>query len=418
MSSKAIKKNGNVQESKLTVMRDTDADANAFGNMVALCLVFYVLQNVIVSYLDTGSVGDLTLLSTMGRSLETMFLLFAVELVLSFSVVILVKFAALRFISFALAYWLHFLALAVELAVPTYAVLAYTDVNTLPVPQATFVMVEMIIMAMKMHSYAYIRCNVLTRSEREQNDDKNKETKKIDRSCERVTCGNFFYFLAAPTLCYDLDYERSARINWRRVAWLLFAMFITFIVMYHLVSSAVMPTIVAHYEANFVELTLRLLLPVFVLYLLLFFFVFELVLNAAAELTRFADRTFYHEWWRSTVYSEFAVRWNVPINRFLRVHIFNRSLADSGSRTRATLLTFAISALAHELLLMVIFRMLAPPWCIILIGVQVGTIYAGRILRLKGTLLGNIIFWFGQVVGTSLLFILYARSYQYSLLTR
>jgi len=44
--------------------------------------------------------------------------------------------------------------------------------------------------------------------------------------------------------------------------------------------------------------------------LLAFFLVFEVILNAIAEVTRFADRRFYADWWNSTGFDEFSRKWN------------------------------------------------------------------------------------------------------------
>ena len=51
---------------------------------------------------------------------------------------------------------------------------------------------------------------------------------------------------------------------------------------------------------------LRLIIPFTTMWLLTFFIIFECILNAAAEMTRFGDRQFYSDWWNSTTFDEFS----------------------------------------------------------------------------------------------------------------
>jgi hypothetical protein len=50
----------------------------------------------------------------------------------------------------------------------------------------------------------------------------------------------------------------------------------------------------------------HLIVPFTVLWIIIFFIVFECILNAVAELTFFGDREFYQDWWNSTTFDEFA----------------------------------------------------------------------------------------------------------------
>ena len=59
-------------------------------------------------------------------------------------------------------------------------------------------------------------------------------------------------------------------------------------------------------------------LPLQVLSILLFFTTFDCVTGAAAEVTGFADRFSYADWWASTTFAEFARRWNRPVGDWLR----------------------------------------------------------------------------------------------------
>jgi len=50
-------------------------------------------------------------------------------------------------------------------------------------------------------------------------------------------------------------------------------------------------------DISSLEMWIRLILPVFILWMVLFYVLFELVLNICAELIRFGDRHFYLDWW-------------------------------------------------------------------------------------------------------------------------
>ena len=52
----------------------------------------------------------------------------------------------------------------------------------------------------------------------------------------------------------------------------------------------------------FAETVSSLLFPFMITFLLVFLVIFEYVLGAFSEITRFADRKFYSDWWNSYVY--------------------------------------------------------------------------------------------------------------------
>jgi hypothetical protein len=64
----------------------------------------------------------------------------------------------------------------------------------------------------------------------------------------------------------------------------------------------------------------------------------------------FADRHFYSDWWNSCDWLEFSREWNIPVHHFFRRHVYSASRSFL-SRPLATVLTFVISALAHELVM-------------------------------------------------------------------
>lgn len=71
-------------------------------------------------------------------------------------------------------------------------------------------------------------------------------------------------------------------------------------------------------ERDVVTSFFEAVLPLHALSILLFFSTFVGVVGASAELTGYADRFAYSEWWSSTTFSEFARRWNKPVGDWLR----------------------------------------------------------------------------------------------------
>lgn len=80
-----------------------------------------------------------------------------------------------------------------------------------------------------------------------------------------------------------------------------------------------------------------------------------------AELSFFADREFYQDWWNSTSWDQFSRRWNKPVYTFLLRHVYASSMTGWRlSRWSATLVTFFLSALCHELVMAVVSKKIRP----------------------------------------------------------
>ena len=78
-----------------------------------------------------------------------------------------------------------------------------------------------------------------------------------------------------------------------------------------------------------------------------------------AELTYFADRSFYDAWWNSVTWDQFARDWNRPVHNFLLRHVYHSSIsAMKVNKHTATLITFFLSACVHELVMWCIFKKL------------------------------------------------------------
>ncbi len=55
-----------------------------------------------------------------------------------------------------------------------------------------------------------------------------------------------------------------------------------------------------------------MIIPFTLVWIIVFFILFECILNGIAEITFFDDREFYQDWWNSTTFDEFARKvWRV-----------------------------------------------------------------------------------------------------------
>ena len=128
---------------------------------------------------------------------------------------------------------------------------------------------------------------------------------------QNLTLFNYVDFVFCPTLCYELEYPRTQKINWVELFWktlavfgCIFLMTITseeFIVPVLNESASRLEGVTKWFDMGLIlaETTSMLLFPFMVTFLLVFLVIFEYILGAFAEITYFADRHFYSDWWNS-----------------------------------------------------------------------------------------------------------------------
>jgi len=156
--------------------------------------------------------------------------------------------------------------------------------------------------------------------------DENKISPKKHAYPDNVNWGNFIYFICAPTLIYQLSYPRNKKF---RLGYFIRKSVYTmagFLAAYIIISDWLLPLLEKAPQLQFYEMLLNLIEIVFYLFIILFYTVWEQFLNVFAEMTLFADREFYRDWWNSTCYYEFQERWDRPISDFLQVHVYEKLL--------------------------------------------------------------------------------------------
>ncbi|KAF2108324.1 MBOAT, membrane-bound O-acyltransferase family-domain-containing protein [Lophiotrema nucula] len=235
-----------------------------------------------------------------------------------------------------------------------------------------------------------------------------------------LTLGNFIDWMWLPTLVYDLEYPRQEKRSWtyilEKTAATLGVIWIMIIVSQAYLYPVVIET-VRHKQAGmtlderwkeFPWVLSDMIFPMLLEYMLAWYVIWECVLNVLAELTSFADRGFYGDWWNSTSWDQFAREWNRPVHNFLLRHVYHSSIsAFRLSKTSATFMTFFLSAVIHELLMFCIFKKVRGYlFALQLLQVPLAMLSKTRLMKNQETL-GNIVFWFGIFLGPSLIASLY-----------
>lgn len=228
-----------------------------------------------------------------------------------------------------------------------------------------------------------------------------------------LTVTNYIDYLFCPTLCYELEYPRTDNIVWSELCYKVLAVFgciflltITseeFILPVMIESAVRLESISFPLETLLVlaESISMLLFPFMVTFLLVFLVIFEYVLGAMAEITRFADRRFYNDWWNSTDWLEFSREWNIPVHHFFRRHVYQSSRPHIG-RPMATLITFLISAIGHEIVMGCITKKLRGYGFLAQMS-QLPIVMIQRTKFMKGKkVLNNVCFWCSMILGLSM----------------
>lgn len=96
---------------------------------------------------------------------------------------------------------------------------------------------------------------------------------------------------------------------------------------------------------------LRLAVPNTYSWLVMFYCIFHVYLNAFADLTGFADRNFYEDWWNSNTLGEYWRKWNMPVHNWLTRHIYFPLMRRGYSKAFGMFVVFMFSAVMHEYLL-------------------------------------------------------------------
>lgn len=240
---------------------------------------------------------------------------------------------------------------------------------------------------------------------------------------KNLTWANYTDYIFCPTLCYELEYPRTDAIDWAELGYKVLAIFGVIFLLTITSEEFILPVLSesairlentgSHMETGLIiaESISMLLFPFMITFLLVFLVIFEFVLGAFAEMTRFGDRHFYSDWWNSTDWLQFSREWNIPVHHFFRRHVYSASRPHIGKHW-ATFITFFISAIGHEIVMACItkkmrgYGFLAQMSQLPIIMIQQSKYVKGR------WVFNNVCFWCSMILGLSMVtFILYCQQF-------
>lgn len=380
-----------------------------FLNLLVLLLITASFRLVILNHLTYGIRIDLSLLEISEYHRWP-----GVMIGLGINIFIITAYlielaASKRIFSDSFCYVLRVLNCVASVFVPSASILAFS-----PNPASgIIVMIMVCTFSMKIISYHYENSK-----QRKLNPDNKKFVYNGDTSVypNNLSMRSTYWFMLVPTLVYQLSYPRSPRIRKgyliRRIFEALFLSTLVFWVveqyMVPLVQNSVLP--MEQYDvARIVERIMKLSLPNLYVWLLGFYVFFHLYLNIVAEITRFADREFYRDWWNSTGLDYFWRTWNMPVHHWMVVLIYTPMRRRGYSKNMGYFMCFFVSAIFHELVISIPFHSFKL-WGFFGIMSQMVLIALTK-GSLNGKNIGNVIFWITIVLGQPLIVLLYYRNF-------
>ncbi|KXJ26861.1 Diacylglycerol O-acyltransferase 1 [Exaiptasia diaphana] len=222
--------------------------------------------------------------------------------------------------------------------------------------------------------------------------------------------------MAAPTLCYEINFPRMKRIRKRFLIRRVVELFFLLGIMGAVVQQWMVPTIKNSLKPiqemdifRAVERIMKLAIPNHFLWLLFFYCFFHTLLNITGELLRFADRTFYRDWWNSSTVEYFWQNWNIPAHRWASRHLYKPMIRRGYSKLQAQITVFMLSAFFHEYLVSVPLRM-ARLWSFM---AMLGQIPMAVFIKafISNPNYGNVVVWCSIILGQPLAIMMYFHDY-------
>ncbi|XP_056454833.1 diacylglycerol O-acyltransferase 1-like isoform X1 [Gadus chalcogrammus] len=242
------------------------------------------------------------------------------------------------------AHCLHLANLGLLMMISALPTLLYPTIST---GGAFFTLWSYTVLGLKL--YSYHETNRWYRQEEEKNE--SCSPKSAD---EHLTFKDLYYFLLAPTLCYQREFPRSPKVRMSNLLHRLLEMVILIQIMVGIVQQWIEP-IFQRSENSFstMDFTMRvehlvgLVAPTHFLWLLLFFLCHS-YLNLCAEVLRFGDRHFYGDWWNASSLITLWRNWNIPFQKWGHRHMYTRLVEANVCPWQAELLVFLLSAVLCE----------------------------------------------------------------------
>uniref|UniRef100_A0A8C4LSY5 O-acyltransferase n=1 Tax=Equus asinus asinus TaxID=83772 RepID=A0A8C4LSY5_EQUAS len=235
------------------------------------------------------------------------------------------------------------------------------------------------------------------------------------RATKAKAKADLYYFLFAPTLCYELNFPRSPRIRKRFLLRRLLEMLFFTQLQVGLIQQWMVPTIQNSMKpfkdmdySRIIERLLKLAVPNHLIWLIFFYWLFHSCLNAVAELMQFGDREFYRDWWNSESVTYFWQNWNIPVHKWCSRHFYKPMLRRGSSKWVAKTGVFLASAFFHEYLVSIPLRMFRL-WAFT--GMMAQIPLAWIVSRFFRGNYGNAAVWLTLIIGQPVAVLMYVHDY-------
>ncbi|XP_078367597.1 diacylglycerol O-acyltransferase 1-like [Oculina patagonica] len=235
-----------------------------------------------------------------------------------------------------------------------------------------------------------------------------------------LTQRDLYYFLFAPTLCYELNFPRNKKIRKHFLVRRIIEFFFLVGIMIGAIQQWIVPTVKNSWKpiqdmdlARGLEILMKLAVPNHLLWLLFFYATFHSGLNIIAEVLKFGDRTFYRDWWNAPNIAYFWQKWNIPVHRWARRHLYLPMLKAGFSSLQAQIAVFLLSAFFHEVLVSVPLRLFRF-WAFLAMLAQVPLQLICRKLLKDCPNYGNMLVWLSVILGQPLAILFYVHDYYIS----
>ncbi|KAM9353105.1 diacylglycerol O-acyltransferase 1b [Symphorus nematophorus] len=230
-----------------------------------------------------------------------------------------------------------------------------------------------------------------------------------------LTLKDMYYFVFAPTLCYELNFPRSPTIRMSFLLRRLFEMLFFTQLLVALTQQWMIPIIQSSMKpledmdlSRMTERLLRLAVPNHLLWLMFFYWFFHSSLNFTAELLRFGDRQFYKDWWNSESVTYFWQNWNIPVHKWCLRHFYKPLLRRGFSKKVSQSAVFFLSAFFHEYLVSVPLRMFRL-WAFMGMMAQLPlALFVGHFLSGNYS---NAAVWISLIIGQPFAILMYVHDY-------
>ncbi|XP_035387128.1 diacylglycerol O-acyltransferase 1b isoform X2 [Electrophorus electricus] len=224
-----------------------------------------------------------------------------------------------------------------------------------------------------------------------------------------------YYFAFAPTLCYELNFPRSASVRMGFLLRRLFEMLLLTQLLVGLTQQWMVPIIRSSMKplqemdySRMMERLLRLAVPNHLIWLIFFYCFFHSSMNFVAEILRFGDREFYRDWWNSETVTYFWQNWNIPVHKWCLRHFYKPLLRKGASKLVSQAAVFFTSAFFHEYLVSVPLRMFRL-WAFM--GMMAQLPLAWIVSRYLRGNYGNAAVWLSLIIGQPIAVLMYVHDY-------